>query len=308
MRFLLSFLCLCVLIGCADSEKNLIPSSADGMETSDSEAPNRTLPKGFKKYWFNGEAELTSFTLSQERYGEIRNGHAVQIFVTEDFLPEAQVKANQASEETVSVLKLNNTKKFVTGIYPYSIMTSSFAPIERERHPLKVSTSVQEWCGQVYMQLNNQDAYEIVSHSYFEGEADQSMTLEKTWLEDEIWSRIRMNPEELPTGDLAVIPSFEALRMRHKDIKAYEAYANIKQGDSMSTYSLDFPMLERQLTIWFQSAFPHHIEKWEETNGTSPSDTLRLKTTATKLKRIRLPYWRHNTVSDTIWRDSLGIK
>jgi hypothetical protein len=39
----------------------------------------------FEKYWFNGEAELSSFQLTQARYGELREGKAVMIFVTEPF-------------------------------------------------------------------------------------------------------------------------------------------------------------------------------------------------------------------------------
>jgi hypothetical protein len=33
----------------------------------------------FEKYWFNGEAELSSFQLTQARYGELREGKAVMI-------------------------------------------------------------------------------------------------------------------------------------------------------------------------------------------------------------------------------------
>src|SRR5690606_11722530 len=81
----------------------------------------RDLIENFKSYWFDGQAEITSYTLEQERYGEIREGTAVLIYVTEDFLPGAQVKADQPSETNIPVLKLNKTKNFITGIYPYSI-------------------------------------------------------------------------------------------------------------------------------------------------------------------------------------------
>ena len=42
----------------------------------------------FKKQWYSGKAELTSYTLQQARYGEMRNGESVLIFVTEDFSKE----------------------------------------------------------------------------------------------------------------------------------------------------------------------------------------------------------------------------
>ncbi len=291
---------------CKESEHNLIPNS--NTEEADTISDNRQLPAQFKDYWYAGKAELTSYQLMQERYGEIRQGMAVTVFVTEDFLPDVQVKANTQSGENVSVLKLNKTKKFTTGIYPYSIMTSTFNPVKKPQHALKISNSVQEWCGQVYMQLNNRKDFNIVSHSYFEGEADQELTLDKTWLEDELWNLVRINPEELPTGDMEVIPSFESIRLRHKEIKAYRAHANIKQGDSLSMYSLHYPMLERELIIYFNSDFPYEIEKWEETNGTQPNDSTRLKTTAHKIKRIRNDYWNMNRNQDAGLRDTLGLK
>jgi len=130
----------------------------------------------FNDYWYAGEAEITSYELVQARYGEKRNGQAVLIFVTEDFLPDLQVKDESSSGEGISVLKLNYTKKFYTGIYPYSMMSSVFTPVKNEDYPstLKVSTSSQEWCGHTYLQVNHEnEAYRVTGHSYFESEADQ---------------------------------------------------------------------------------------------------------------------------------------
>ncbi|MEM6726422.1 MAG: septum formation inhibitor Maf, partial [Bacteroidota bacterium] len=33
----------------------------------------------FKQYWYNGEAELSSYSLQQARYGEIHEGEAVMV-------------------------------------------------------------------------------------------------------------------------------------------------------------------------------------------------------------------------------------
>ena len=81
----------------------------------------RQLSTAFKKYWYAGKAEITSYKLEQARYGELRNGKAVLIYVTEPFSADKQVKADQNAPSNISVLKLNSTKKFLTGIYPYSI-------------------------------------------------------------------------------------------------------------------------------------------------------------------------------------------
>ena len=307
-RFFPLFVFLMLLSGCNSSEEKSDSQKISAKKKAAITATPRNISKEFKDYWYSGTAEITSYSLMQERYGEIREGTAVNIFVTEDFLPDAQVKANNASEENISVMKLNQMKNFNTGIYPYSIMTSTFSPIATKEHPLKITNSVQEWCGQVYMQLNNRENFEIESHSYFQGEADQKLSLPKTYLENELWNLIRINPEELPTGDVMIIPSFEYLRLRHKEIKEHNAFASLKQGDSITIYTLNYPDLQRQLMLFFSSTFPYEIEKWEEVNAADQNDTLRLKTTATKLKRIKSDYWTKNRNENLNLRDSLQLK
>lgn len=291
----------------SSEEKSDVQEVSIKKEESNTEN-NRSVSKEFKDYWYNGKAEITTYELLQEHYGEIRRGTAVNIFVSEDFSKEKQVKTNDSSINNISVLKLNQTKHFNTGIYSYSIMTSTFSPINSVAHALKVTNSVQEWCGMTYIQLNNRKDFEIINHSYFEGEADQKLSLSKTWLENELWNLIRINPEELPTGELTLIPSFEYLRLRHKETKAYNASAGLKQGDSISVYTLNYPDLQRQLTLFFHSKFPYEIEKWEEINAVTQSDTTRLKTTAIKIKRIRSAYWKENRNEFKHLRDSLALK
>ena len=106
--------------------------------TPEAAAPAAPLPPAFGSYWFQGKAELTSYTLSQARYGELHPGEAVLIFVTEDFSRKKQVKLDDpaaAGADKVPVLKLNFEKKFGTGIYPYSLLTSVFLPLDAARDP-----------------------------------------------------------------------------------------------------------------------------------------------------------------------------
>ncbi|MDO5981886.1 septum formation inhibitor Maf [Flavivirga spongiicola] len=259
----------------------------------------------FKNYWYAGQAEISSYKLEQARYGEIRSGHAVLIYVTEDFLPNIQVKADRQNANSVSVLKLNATKKFNTGIYPYSIMQSTFYPVSNNKHAVKISSSMQEWCGHVYAQLNNKEQFEIMSHSYFEGEADKSFNLDKAILENELWTQLRIDPKSLPTGDLEIIPSFEYNRLRHVPIKAYKALATMQEN----IYSISYPELNRTLSITFNPNFPHDILSWEEhfKSGFGANAKV-LKTKATKLKTIKSAYWGKNTNKDEILRKELHLQ
>ena len=270
--------------------------------------PAKPLSAEFKDFWYSGDAEITSYELEQARYGELRTGTAVMIYVTEPFLPGKQVKAERNSSDNISVLKLNATKNFLTGIYPYSIMSSTFYPVQDNQHALKISSSIQEWCGHVYAQLNNRTSFEVKSHSYFENEADQDLSIEKTHLENELWTRIRIHPEDLPVGKLKVIPSLEYIRLGHQPIKAYDAEASLQTNGDLSTYILTYPELKRTLKINFSASFPYGIESWTDSYPSGfGANTKILTTRATKIKTLKIPYWRQNGNEDVSLRDTLGI-
>tara|TARA_B100000929_G_C15439527_1_gene397531 strand:- start:34 stop:894 length:861 start_codon:yes stop_codon:yes gene_type:complete len=266
------------------------------------------LSEEFKNYWYSGEAEITSYKLEQARYGEIREGEAVLIYVTEDFLPNAQVKASEENDKNISVLKLNATKNFITGIYPYSIMQSTFYPLNGEDYAFKVSASIQEWCGQVYMQLNNRDNFEITSHSYFQGEADEEFELEKFPLENEIWNQLRIAHDKLPTGDFKMIASFEYLRLSHQPVKAYAVIGEYYAEGEFYVYKLSYPELRRELKIYYDKVFPYGIEKWEESYPSGNPDTAEILTTrAVKKERIKTDYWNKNSNKHLPLRDKLEL-
>ncbi|MFT5778464.1 MAG: hypothetical protein ACI837_001420 [Crocinitomicaceae bacterium] len=181
-----------------------IPSIELGISTSE-----------HKDYWYRGTAEITSYKLHQARYGEVHEGNAVFIFVTEPFSSVYNTKADEFNTENVSVLKLNQTRDFTTGIYPYSIMTSSFFPFKAGDHSLKVSSTSQEWCGHSYMELGKKKHdYEIDINSYFEGESIRDIRMERGLLEDDVWSMIRIR-KKLPQGKNKMYISMVSARLLH---------------------------------------------------------------------------------------------
>lgn len=265
----------------------------------------------FNDYWYAGEAEITSYDLQQARYGEIHEGHAVLVFVTEPFSASKQVKLDnpsRAGADNVSVLKLNYTKKFITGIYPYSMMSSVFTPVSYDRYPntLKVSTSSQEWCGHTFMQLNlEKNHYALTGLSYFESEGDVNEKLDRSYLEDEIWTKLRINPATLPTGAINIIPGTFYLRMKHLEAGSIKAKAKLDElsesefsDQSHHRYSLTYS--DRSLTIYFEKSFPFQILGWEETSRG-------LTTKATKKAAIKSPYWQKNSNADRALRKQLGL-
>ncbi len=268
----------------------------------------RSIDKAFKDYWYSGQAEVNTYELEQARYGELRRGHAVLIFVTEPFLRDQQVKADLPLGNQLSVLKLNATKKYLTGIYPYSVMESTFSPVSEKAHAIKSTFSVQEWCGQTYVQVNNRKRYEVTSHSYFQSEGDREFVLDLTYLESDLWNRIRLAPEELPTGEITVVPSLEFTRLKHKKIQAYQARARLEEDSGEGVYTLEYPKLKRSLSIRFSSDFPHAIRSWEESYPDGYGAESGILTTRGSLKvSKKLPYWQLNSNADLIYRDSIGL-
>lgn len=269
----------------------------------------------FGAYWNQGKAEITSYKLTQARYGELREGHAVLIFVTEDFSRSKQVKLDnyeEAGDDRQKVLKLNLVKKFTTGIYPYSLMTSVFMPVESGAEPsaVKVTTSAQEWCGHTFLQLNLRgEGYEGVGFSYFESEGDETFSLPLTYLEDEIWTRIRLSPESLPTGELQMVPGTMFQRLRHVEHAAQHVVADRTASEGRTTYRLTYPDLDRTLAVTFEDTFPYRIVDWtEKTMSGFGADQHELTTVAVRDTTIMLDYWNHNHNADAHYRDMLHLE
>ncbi len=276
--------------------------------------------EAFKQKWYAGKAELSSFTLQQARYGEIRNGEAVLIFVTEDFSTDNLVKLDEPerTNDKARVLKMNMSKKFVTGIYPYSMMLSVFTPVsgDGKEKTVKADCSSQEWCGQTFSQLKLKgNDYNWQLHSYFEKEGEQDKKLDAVLIEDELWNRIRINPSTLPQGKVSLLPGLLWQRLSHVPLKEEAAVLTVSKADSLfikdsgvQMYTIHYPAAQRTLQIYFQSAFPHEILGWQENYPDGFGNNKKMLTTkAAKKKTAWLDYWKHNALADTTYRDTLQL-
>ncbi|MFT4901291.1 MAG: hypothetical protein ACI81V_000560 [Lentimonas sp.] len=266
-------------------------------------SPESADSNAIRDYWFNG-AEINHYELSQNRYGQQHPGHVEFIFVTEPFLTEQQVKQESGTGASTDVLKLNALRTFNTGIYSYRTMTSTFSPIDLQAYPhaLKSTTSVQDWCGQAFQQINRSvDGWRVQLRSYFQNEADQDFVLGDAWLEDELWLRVRLNPEQLPSGEFEMIPAALYTRFAHQPIQSARALGRLIRKSERSTYTVTYPELGRQLMIEFDTAFPHVIREWSESdhNGTT-------RATLTH-RRVNSEYWSENHPADRSKRKQLGL-
>lgn len=285
----------------------------------------------FWSHWGDGKAELSGYALRIFRYGQPRDGRLVLIYVTEDFSDSARVKADPGRHppaDVYPVLKLNAMRKFQTGIYDYSTMTSAFLRVDGDGGlgglgPLaKLSFSSQEWCGHVYHQLLPQPGARLVStsHSYFDGEADDAKTLDwpaGTLTEEELFLRLRSyagRPDLVETdGKRAVklATSLLHVRLLHQPLRIFDATIERRPNRetlktpagtfSVVTYAVnmaqsDGKKSERAL-FHFEAAPPHRLIRYRF-EGLEE---------ATLLGSTRLPYWQLQSTGQEALLTKLGL-
>ncbi|MCU1280869.1 MAG: hypothetical protein JWM53_4415 [bacterium] len=288
---------------------------------SSSVAPSLARADDFWKTWGDGKAELDGYALVEPRYGQPREGTAVAIFVTEDFSDTLRVKADpgkHAKSDVVPVIKLNLVRDFQTGIYDYNTMTSTFLRTEfggRDYWPLmKTSFSSQEWCGHVYMHWIPRGARLTgVSHSYFDGEADQTPELELPAggvLEDALPVLVRgLRGDWLPPGATRQVPFLRSqLRTRLLHVPAKWGDATVSRSPSSSEVKTALGTLRAfsytvaetggdTITFTVEEPAPHRLLAWKSSSGES----------ARILGSARLEYWKLHDNGDGKALELLGL-
>ena len=211
----------------------------------------------FWSHWGDGKAELNGYTLKQPRYGAVRTGTSVLIFVTEDFSDTLRVKADPGkhpASDVYPVLKVNALRGFKTGICDYHVMTSTFLRVARGWPVAKVSFSSQEWCGHVWHQVVPRDGKLAgLFHSYFDGEADGTDELafpKDGVLEDALPVLLRgWNGEYLKPGESRSTPFLPSLlwaRLNHQPL----AWTRATIARAGTTRSVTVPAGRFDVTVY----------------------------------------------------------
>ncbi len=290
----------------------LVACGARGAEP----VPRSQAPDGFWDHWGDGRAEIDRYDLVQPRYGELRDGVAVLVFVTEDLSRDTRVKFEGHGHDPFPVLKLNEIRDFTTGIYDYNTMRSVFVPLDGSAPlgtPAKVSLSVQEWCGHVYEQwITEPGEARVERHSYFEGEGDQRRvvklppgvvfadawpvlvrglagevlgpgeTVRRPWLTDTLAARFQHQPARVVQAEIARSADTEPVDVPAGRFDAWKVTVRA-DGDVR--------------TAWVERDPPHRIVRWEVSTGER----------AELAASIREAYWTMNHNADLPARDRLGL-
>ena len=283
------------------------------------------VDKNFWKNWGDSRAEINSYRLDMPRYGEHRTASAVLVFVTEDLGKQSQVKVDRVGPEKVKVLKLNHSRRFVTGIYDYAMMLSVFSPLEvwsfgNEEYPavtpVKISLSSTEWCGNYYQQLNTRDkGYQIETHSYFDGEADANTKLTvgpELITEDDLFIRVREILAPFPAGEYEMLSSALFSRFSHESLKKVNSRIirnklNAKLKTEIGTFSVIQYKVEtsqREYLIWVENSGERRILKWQIKFLSGEKG---LVENAEILASFRTQYWSQNSVDHENLRAKLKL-
>ena len=302
-----------VSLGCSRPAPTLPPAMVPSAERFPPlpARPRAGAGEAFTRAWSDGRAELSGYRARINRYGELRDAELVLIYVTEPMDRRTWVKDDDApAEHRVNVLKLNASLKFQTGVYPYSVLTSVFAPVDRFRAeafaPVKITLSAQEWCGHVFHGVwpGDDRATELVM-SYFaqEGERRRDVpTPPGTLYEDALLIQLRELDGPFAGGadwHGTLVPSLWAIRRAHQPTAAIAASITrsraLRDGAPVNRFVLRHGEVSRTFDVEVDGA--HRVLGWEGSDG----EEVHL------LRTARLPYWQLNHPGDEAQRALFGL-
>ncbi len=276
--------------------------------------PERKGSDTFWEHWADGNAEISSYQITLPRYGAMREGKVVLIYVKEPMNSATWIKDDTGTvpqDQVVKVLKLNNLLSFRTGIYDYSVMTSVFAPINSTGlepfSPAKISFSSQEWCGQVYHHIYPKSSrFHSVIHSYFSKEGDRRESVDTapfTLYEDALLIQLRELDGPFAGGkdwSGQLVPALWFARKDHVALRPVPATIRrekvSREGIPVTRFTLRYDGKTRTFDV--ERAHPRRVLGWSASDGTRVS----------LVKTARLPYWKLNGPGGEADRTKVGLE
>jgi hypothetical protein len=237
-------------------------------------APAPVFPdEAFRNYWTTGKTERTFYDLRRVQPDEPVPGEAVLIFTAGAFRTDTQEPLDDAGatayerRRAVPVLTMSQERPFAADSSARPALTAVFMPIDTKLfpHTLQVRLSFGK-SGSVGQQLSLRSRqYHLTSSPPEEGET----RFDRAWLEDELWTRLRLSPESLPTGEVDVVPGLLFSRLNRRQPRPEPAIASRRDttfgAQHVGVYTLDYPGLKRRVALFFGKNAPYPIAGWEET-------------------------------------------
>lgn len=244
-------------------------------------------------YWLDGKAEFSFYEGTLARYGAPQPAEVIQIFVREDFAPEAMVKADQWDRSgTYPVLKLNQVLRVRTGLYVYQQMHSAFWRPENARL-IKWSLTSNDSCGNTFKVATRPkeqgDAWAYRFDTYWEGQVNGTVEVAAPSggiFYDELPARVRSIDFTKPADSFTVPLAPTAITSKRGEFPFAPAkFSYRKEGD---TIIVDVDHAKGRDTFVLDPASPHRMREWRAFDG----GVLKLKRT------LKVPYWEYSHPGD----------
>jgi hypothetical protein len=242
---------------------------------------------------------MSLYDVEEPRYGTARRFEARMIVVKEDLRVDTRVKSDRGPipGETQEVLKLNHVRVIPAGTYDYHQMLSAY--LERASlRPVKLSMASFESCGITFVEvLTDRDTLRHVSHSYWDGEADRSLSIPfgaEDLLRDALPLQLRgmdlakpgsRKVQVLPSqisgkvGQTALVP----MDLRFKPARRIQVPAG-----AFDAYEVELEGPGGKERFFFETSFPHRLIRME----TAAGGVYALR------KSLRLDYLNHHEPGD----------
>ncbi len=285
-----------------------VAASSGGFALPRWPAPSARASSAFWQRWGDGNAEMIGYEAITPRYGHLRSAEVALVYVTEPFSRRTLIKDDDAQgAERMDVVKVNISEKFLTGVYPYSVLTSVFCPTDRygrERFsPAKITLSAQEWCGHVYLGVwPDERAYALRGMSYFasEGDVDQRVECAANALyEDALMVQLRELDGAFNEGrewEGALVPSLWRNRRSHRPLAPEQGRIRRTDLDANTTrFVLEAGSFSKQFDV--EKSGDKRIVAWQSSDGAR----------ARILRSTRMPYWSLHNPGDEARRADFGL-
>ena len=162
--------------------------------------------------------------------------------------------------------------------------------------------------------ITEENNYAVQLLSYFEKEGDASFKIDQHLTEDELFNRIRLNPEVLPTGKFDIVPGTIFSRLKHVPLQPVQVEATRGKynkgdmhGDKLQHYLLQFESFDRELEIIYEGEFPHAIVGWKDTYPSVISGE-KLTSVYQRISTIKSPYWSQHDLEHMPLRSEIGLE
>jgi hypothetical protein len=243
--------------------------------------PVVTPAGGFGEHalWNDGLAEVATYQAKKKIYGVLRDHEAVMITVKEDFSREMYTKADPPYEgkKLLPVLKVNLFSRIETDNYPYHYLVSLFVKRNDLFHPVKMTVSSQEWCGNTFKLFKNwQSPPSFEYHSYFDEQGDGETTV-NFQSGDLLREQLLISLRDIPFQE-GYRKTFRLLesQMTNKFKKPTWQQAELvvvgeedveTPAGTIRSWRLNITSYNDRISIWFSRDYPHPLVKYFDASG-----------------------------------------